>query len=65
MAQRFVVTETELVNYGHKRLVHLLDTRSGEEFTLTYGTSITEQQARRTAPGIVEKQKPKKRRYEQ
>ncbi|MFD0675288.1 MULTISPECIES: hypothetical protein [unclassified Paenibacillus] len=63
MAKEIIITKIEQIDYGHKRLVHMIDTRTSEEYTMTFGDSVTEARIRLMAPSLIEKEKKKKRRY--
>ncbi|MBE1443894.1 hypothetical protein GGC63_003348 [Paenibacillus sp. OAS669] len=56
-----VVTGIEPFDYGHKRRVHMLDTKTGATYSMEFGSSVTEGRMRLMAPMLVKKAHKKRR----
>lgn len=61
MQTPFIVTDIETIDYGHKKRVYIMDTRTGEMYETIYGDSVTDKYIRFVAPLLLTKTKRGKR----
>ncbi|MFB6362496.1 hypothetical protein ACFCP7_00360 [Paenibacillus elgii] len=59
--KHYIVSRIETIDHGHKKLAHMLDTKQGTEFTITFGDSVSDARIRFMAPMLAKKElKPRR-----